>query len=456
MNMPFRPEPQPARPPDRPKEADIARFQGSAMAIEQATVPWAARAVQILIVAIIVFGVTWAAYSSMETVVAGPGRLSTVEPLVVVQPLNQGVIRSFPASTGDRVETGQVLAVLDPTFTEADVNFLTGRISRLSAELSRLRAEAASEEEMRVSPASTEADIAEQRALFYLRKAEHASRVRELDAAVETEEANVKQSTDGADVVRRRMNVIGEIETMREDLYAREVGSKLELLTIREQGLAQQQELTRLENDLGARRSALLAAVAARDTFRSNWMRTISERLVEAETELDEARSEYQKATRYQSLIELRSPVNGMVLEVATLSIGSVAQAAEQIVTIVPDTAELIADFQISPSEVGTIKLGDRVKVKIAAFPFQKHGYLTGELITLAPDVKQVPAEEGGGAFYRARARFEAASLQGFDARDQLRPGMDISAEIVVGERVVLTYFIYPLIRYLDESLREP
>ena len=48
------------------------------------------------------------------------------------------------------------------------------------------------------------------------------------------------------------------------------------------------------------------------------------------------------------------------------------------------------------------------------------------------------------------------SSVEKFDARDQLRPGMDIAAEIVVGERVVLTYFIYPLIRYLDESLREP
>ena len=456
MNMPYRPEPAPSRPPDKPKPGDIARFQGSAAAIEQSSVPWAARSVQILLVAIIAFAVGWAALSTMETVVTGPGRLTTVEPLVVVQPLNPGVIRSFPVSTGDRVEAGQTVAVLDPTFTEADVSFLDTTISRLAAEIARLRAEAAGEDEVGPSPASSDADLAEQRALFYLRKAEYTSRLGELSAAVESEEANVRQVAESAEVVRKRMKVIGEIETMRQDLFSREVGSKLELLTIQEQGLAQQQELTRLENDLGARRSALAAAVAARETYRSNWMRMISERLVEAETKLAEARAEHRKATRYQSLVELRSPVSGVVLEVATLSIGSVAQAAEQIVTIVPDTAELIADFQISPSEVGSIKLGDPVKIKVAAFPFQKHGAITGTLITLAPDVKQIPAEEGGGAFYRARARFDPVSLEKFDARDQLRPGMDIAAEIVVGERVVLTYFIYPLIRYLDESLREP
>ena len=279
MNMPYRPEPAPSRPPDKPKPGDIARFQGSAAAIEQSSVPWAARGVQILLVAIIAFAVGWAALSTMETVVTGPGRLTTVEPLVVVQPLNPGVIRSFPVNTGDRVETGETVAVLDPTFTEADVSFLDTTISRLAAEIARLRAEAAGEDEVGPSPASSDADLAEQRALFYLRKAEYTSRLGELSAAVESEEANVRQVAESAEVVRKRIKVIGEIETMRQDLFSREVGSKLELLTIQEQGLAQQQELTRLENDLGARRSALAAAVAARETYRSNWMRMISERL---------------------------------------------------------------------------------------------------------------------------------------------------------------------------------
>ena len=35
-------------------------------------------------------------------------------------------------------------------------------------------------------------------------------------------------------------------------------------------------------------------------------------------------------------------------------------------------------------------------------------------------------------------------------------PGMTVTAEMKVGHRSVISYFLYPLLRGLDESIREP
>jgi HlyD family secretion protein len=39
--------------------------------------------------------------------------------------------------------------------------------------------------------------------------------------------------------------------------------------------------------------------------------------------------------------------------------------------------------------------------------------------------------------------------------RAQLIPGMAVTAELKVGKRTIISYFLYPLLRGLDESIRE-
>ena len=49
-----------------------------------------------------------------------------------------------------------------------------------------------------------------------------------------------------------------------------------------------------------------------------------------------------------------------------------------------------------------------------------------------------------------------AADLRDVPRNFRLIPGMAVTAEIKAGERTILSYFLYPLLRGLDESIREP
>ena len=108
--------------------------------------------------------------------------------------------------------------------------------------------------------------------------------------------------------------------------------------------------------------------------------------------------------------------------------------------------------------DVGHVKTGSRIRLKLEAWPFQKHGTLTGQLRTLSEDSFNPDPKKDGEArpHYKARIEITSTKLRDVPPSFRLIPGMSVTAEINAGERTILSYFLYPLLRGLDESIREP
>jgi hemolysin D len=108
---------------------------------------------------------------------------------------------------------------------------------------------------------------------------------------------------------------------------------------------------------------------------------------------------------------------------------------------------------------VGHVKAGDKVHIKLDAFPFQKHGTLEAKVRTLSEDAfkrETTSADAGTDAYYVSRIDLGSAKLKNMDPHARLLPGMTLTAEIVVGKRTVLSYLLWPLTKGLDEAIREP
>jgi HlyD family secretion protein len=153
-----------------------------------------------------------------------------------------------------------------------------------------------------------------------------------------------------------------------------------------------------------------------------------------------------------------------VVLEVAKRSVGSVVREAEPLFTLVPLDAPLEAEVQIGADDIGVVRLGDPARLKFDAFPFQRHGTVQAELAILsedaflreAGDAASKPAEKGSEAFYRGRLNLGQNELRQLGSNPRLLPGMTLTAEIVIGQRSVISYLLYPVMKGLDEALREP
>jgi HlyD family secretion protein len=156
----------------------------------------------------------------------------------------------------------------------------------------------------------------------------------------------------------------------------------------------------------------------------------------------------------------LTAPADAAVLDVAQRSIGSVVQAAEPLFTLVPLNVPLEAEVSVAARDIGHLAVNDPARIKFDAFPFQKHGTIDGKVTSISQDsfAPQAAAQNPGPmtAFYKVRLALGSTQLRSLPENFRLLPGLTIEAEINAGERSIISYFLYPLTRGLDESLREP
>ena len=97
-------------------------------------------------------------------------------------------------------------------------------------------------------------------------------------------------------------------------------------------------------------------------------------------------------------------------------------------------------------NDIGRVHLGDPVRIKVSAFPFQKYGTLSGVVHVISEDAftHEIKNQETQ-MFYDGKKSFP-----------RLLTGMEVQTEIRVGTRRIIGYFTDPLVQSLDEAIREP
>jgi len=159
------------------------------------------------------------------------------------------------------------------------------------------------------------------------------------------------------------------------------------------------------------------------------------------------------KAKRRQEVIQIIAPRDGVILEVSPLSRGSVARATEPLVTLVPTDVPLMAEVSIDPSGISAVTTGQRAKIKLNSFPFQRHGYLEGTILTVTPDTV-VGRDQSQGKSYVARIQFDK-NEKSAELLARVIPGMTLVAEVLTDERTVLQYIFDPLLKIKMEAMNE-
>jgi HlyD family secretion protein len=159
-------------------------------------------------------------------------------------------------------------------------------------------------------------------------------------------------------------------------------------------------------------------------------------------------------------LIVLTAPADAVVLEVANRTVGSVVKEAETLFVLVPRNVPLQVEVNVEGRDIGQIAVGQSVRLKFEAFPFQKFGTGSGVVRVVSddafnPDSKSDAARRSPAPYYRVLVDVTDSKLRTPSEQVKLIPGMAVTAELKVGQRSVMSYFLYPLLRGLDESIRE-
>jgi HlyD family secretion protein len=447
---------KPAKAPAaKPDKAWAVAFLPDPDELEKRQLPAGLNLTMYLLLGLFAAAIAWASLFEVDMVVMARGKLVTQQPNIVIQSFETAQITALKVSAGQVVKKGQILAVLDPTFVTADLAQAQDRLKSLDAELRRIDQEQAGKA---YGGGGRNRDEALQSSLQAERQASFQAKLLRLDEGIGRLKAILATNESDIAAQEARMKSLLEIEAMNEELTKQNFQSKLKLLESRERRQEVEREMVSTRNRTLELRKQLAEAEAEKLSFAKDWRQKSTEDLVAVRRERNSVAEQVNKAERRSRLIELAAPADAVVLEVAAnKSTGSVVRESEQLFTLVPLGVALEAEIQIESQDIGFVKLTDPVRLKIDAFPYQKHGLIKAELDKLGQDAFTRDSGTGAArpAFYVGRTRVNMNELHNLPKQTQLIPGMTLSAEIVVGKRSVMSYVMYPVMRGLSEAATE-
>lgn len=438
-------------------DALMRDFVPDARAIELQEPPASGRWTLYALLALVIAAIAWASLSRIDRLVIGRGRLVAPTANLTVRPLEPGILKSLHVRTGQVVRRGDVLATLDATFAGSDARQLDSRRETLAMQSQRLRREL---EGRRTDGGASAGGTSEQRQLQSRlqteRQATFDARMRQFDEGIARLKASLETNRQDQKALAQRVAALEELEKMQADLEASQFVSRAQRLEIQEKRLEVERD-RRLTINREAEIAREIASVEAeRATFGRAWRQEATEKLSTTVQERDEVTEQANKARLRSALVTLTAPEDAVVLEVGKVSVGAVVRDAEPLLVLVPLGQTLEAEVEIGPDDVAELRADDTARIKFDAYPFQKHGTATGRVLSISPDAFTRQGPLGAvETYYLARVALQDTRLDGLKGPPRLLPGMTLSGEVITGERRVISYFLYPIIRTLDESFRE-
>lgn len=453
----------PSRPGHGTPPLAVLEFEGPSAAIIAAQVPPLSRATNLLVFLLVVSVLTASALIHIDKIVSVRGRLVGDSPNIVMQPFERTLVESIEVKPGNIVRKGQVLARLNPTFTAADQTSTKDQVDLLSAKAARLDGEARGTAYIPETPnshAALEATILAQR------RAQYMASLQAYDQRINQLKSEMSGHTRQAIHLRERLGIAKNIVGMREELLKSEYVTKQSALLATDARLELEASVVGAESGASQAQRKVGVELADRNAFIERWNAQISQDLAETRGKLVDAQQRYAKTNLLNQLVVLTAPSDAIVLSVAKLAAGSVASGTEPLIQLVPLDAKLSVEADIAGTDSGYVKAGDEVTIKFDTLPFLRHGTGSGTVRTISADsfTPETNAREGGSSlpgrpstlYYRAEIALAQLKLHDLPAGFRPVPGMPVTADVKVGTRSVLGYFVDKVLPIPHEGMREP
>jgi HlyD family secretion protein len=414
--------------------------------------------------------VTCMAILPIDRIVSAGGKLTARSGNLVVQPLELSIVRSINVREGQLVHKGDLLAQLDPTFADADEASYAKQAASLQAEVDRLTAE--QHDAPYLSDGTDASQL--QAAIFAERHTERSLRLENYRQRIEGLQVKVTQATFEVSSHSASLALARTVEAKRRELERLQVGSQLASLAATDSRVTMERNLAMAGSRLASAQPDLAAMIAERDGYVQKDRAEISQLLAEQDRKLADVRSHLEKAKLRRNRVELRADCDATVLSVAAVNVGTVMQAAEDLMTLVPTDTPLEVEAMINGREAGFVAVGDPVVLKFETFPYASYGIAEGTVQSISPDSFRDPnGQDAGGrargvkdhtpmqqamstVYYRAKISQDRLRLHDLPPGFHLVPGMPVTADVKIGRHTILQYLVSRYAPTALEGLREP
>lgn len=439
-------------------------FAPSLLAIQESPPARLPRAVIYTVSVLFLVLLLWAIFGRLDINATAEGRLMPETYVKILQPADAGIVQEILVKEGQSVMAGQVLLRMDTKLAEADSKIIGNDLALRDLQLRRIDAELKGMPLVRKANDSAE--------LFHQIEAQYRDHRNSYQDALGQAEESFKRTQreyDAAHEVLSKLQQTTPILKQQADAYA-DMGKDgyAPQVTVRDKQreyLERAQDLRAQQSTVASLESAVNQARKQFDQITSKYRSDLQNERVEASGQHNKLQQDWRKQAHKSGLLELRASQAGLVKDLATHTVGTVVSPGTVLLSIVPEQEPLVAEVMIRNEDVGFVYAQQKVKVKIAPYPFAQYGMVDGEIKLIHADSEsndtQQPREQfkdkqqAPSAIYKAIVTLHSQVLESDGQTLKLMPGMQVVAEINQGNRSVMRYLMSTVSKTLYESGHE-
>jgi hemolysin D len=445
-------------------DANPADFQPALLQVQSRPPAPLGRGMLWLLLGLVAAALAWATIARLDIVAVADGKLVPSTYLKIVQPAEQGIVKEILVKEGQAVQAGQVLIRMDSVLSGADVKAIRAEYYNKRIALRRLEAQ--------LSGKSMQRDKDDTPELYAQVEAQYAANVRAYENALAQEQSLLEKARHdlaAAQATREKLEQVLphyiEQEKAFEKLTKDGFAGRIMHADKRRERIEKEQDLRTQEFTIRSNQAVIQQSEKKIAQITADYRRQLQTERVEVAAQLEKASQELAKLAHRHELLELRAPAAGLVKDLATHTVGTVAAPGTILMTLVPEGDKLVAEVWVSNQDVGFVRPGQEAKLKLATFQFQKYGMIQGRVLHVNADATEAPSpnvrqEVGrerpmGPLAFRALVELASQHLSADGQRYALQPGMQVAGEIHLGTRTVMEYLLSPVQKAFHEAARE-
>lgn len=398
--------------------------------------------------------VLWAGMTQIKEVARAPGEILPVNKIKVVQHLDGGVVTEIPVEERMLVQEGQVLLRMDGSQALAELHQMEARQVALRLRAERLSAFAEGRKaKLDVFSGSHPDLLANQQQIYQTQVATRSSTVSILDHQIQQRTERLSQLGSALASAKEQLGLTTELSTMREDLGARRLVNRTVLLETRRAKVTASGEVDRLNQEILVSRQELAEIRSRRADTLNQLRRDALNEMGAVRAESAEVEESLKRLRAKVDRLIVRAPHRGLIQDLKVQTVGQVVQPGALLMQVVPDDAPLEAEVRIAPRDIGHIRVGQPVNLRVSSFEYTRFGYAAGTLKRMS--ASSVVDPQSNQLFYRGWVTLTNPYVGNTPGQFMVQPGMSLEADIITGQKTLLTYLIKPVADAFSSAFRE-
>lgn len=414
----------------------------------------AARLLTYLIIAMFSTLAVWSFFGKIDIIATASGKLLPASNIKTIQTLTDSEIEEIYVQEGQYVQAGQDLLKFNQTEVSANIARVANEIKALEISVARLKALLSDKpldnfvydkniDEYLVALHSglLKSQVDEKKAKIAVIKGQIFKAEKEQDT-LKADLTRIEKLLPSVEERIDRKKILADKQLIARTSFLEQ---EEELINLREQHNIQSKKMAETQADIDSLKTELRQYLAEFD-------RNIRQELTNNREKLASYRQELIKNEEALKRTVVKAPLSGYVQQLVYHTKGGVVETAKPIMNIVPEDYKLEAEVQVLNKDIGFVRSDQQAEIKIDSFPFTKYGTIKAFVRNISGDA--VP-DERAGLVFPSRLTLADNKIKADGQVIRLKPGMSVTAEIKTGKRRVIEYLLSPVMKYLDESMRE-